>query len=230
MIYTVIADTEDFRKFSEELKKRDCRNTWQPLNLIPDDVFTYINDAKNDEVRLERLASYSTLFFALCKLYGKRNLTLSRTELGKPYLMENNERSRIHVSISHTDGAIAISLSDECDIGVDIQSEINTERIEKLEERFLYNINIKEEKIDERVLLLKTKGDTAIFLDAEFSNPSNIDFTLKWAYCESILKCDGCGFNGLKKISEIQSKTKSSIKKITINKRKFSLVTTIKVL
>ncbi len=223
MIYTVIADTEDFRILSEKLKKRDCHDLWQPLTLIPENVFEYIKNTKNDEVRLERLAAYSTLFFALCELYGKRGLTLCRPEYGKPYL-DGNE---IYISLSHTDGAVAVALSDEYELGVDIQSEIDEHRAARLEKRFFDNINIKEKNIPVNLFRLNITGDAAAF-EAIKAEPREDDFTARWAYCESLLKCDGSGFSGLEKISEIQEKTKTSIKKININKKQFTLSIAIK--
>ena len=136
MIYTVISDINNFKSARESAQKRDCHNKWQPLTLIPKDVISYIENGKNDEVRLERFTAYSTLFFALFELYGKKDVTLCRTDSGKPYLIENGNASKIQISISHSDGLVSVALSDEGDIGVDIQSEIDESRAERLEKRF----------------------------------------------------------------------------------------------
>jgi len=194
------------------------------------DILNYVSNTKSDKVRLERITAYSTLFYALFDLYGKRDLTLVRTELGKPYLLENNERSNINVSISHTNGLVAVALSDEYEIGVDIEREIDADRAERLEKRFFGNINIKEENINEKIFLLNFNGNTVIFENIESNEADTMDFTSKWVYGESLLKCDGCGFLGLDKISEIQENTKTSIRKIKVNKKQFFISTTIKAL
>ena len=98
MIYTVISDINNFKSARESAQKRDCHNQWQPLTLIPRDVISYIENGKNDEVRLERYTAYSTLFFALFELYGKKDLTLCRTDSGKPYLIENGNASKIQIA------------------------------------------------------------------------------------------------------------------------------------
>lgn len=229
MIYTVVADTKIFRTLSEKLKKRDCRDVWQPLTLIPKDVLDYIKNGKSEEIKIERLAAYSTLFFALFSLYGKKNFELCRKDSGKPYLTENGEISKIHISISHTEGAVAVALSDEYEIGVDVQSEIDENRAERLEKRFFNSININEENIPLKLLYLRLSGDNDTSLkEIENTEAEITDFTKKWAYCESLLKCDGGGFGSLEKISEIQKQAKVIIQTVKINTKPFVVVTAIK--
>ncbi len=228
MIYTVIADTEVFRTLSEKLNKRDCRDTRQPLTLIPEDIFDYIKSGKSEEIKIERLAAYSTLFFALSELYGKKNCSLCRTELGKPYLTECGELSKIHISISHTEGAVAVALSDECEVGVDIQGEIDENRAERLEKRFFKSINIKEENIPLKLLCLNLSDNAATFEEAVDIEKVISDFTEKWVFCEALLKCDGGGFGSLEKINEIQKQAQVSINRIKINKKQFAVAIAIK--
>ena len=223
MIYTVIADTEKFRTLSEIIQNRDCQNTWQPLTLIPESVLDYIRNTKNEEARLERIAAYSTLFFALSEIYGKCGVKLGRTEYNKPYLIDE----RIYVSISHTDGAVAVALSDEYEIGVDIQSEINMDSAARLEKRFFTDINIKEENIGVNILRMNIAADIARLEETKIE-PLQNDFTARWAYCESLLKCDGRGFASINNIDEILKQTKVSIKNIKVNSKQFAVATAIK--
>ena len=230
MIYTVISDINNFKSARESAQKRDCHNQWQPLTLIPKDVISYIENSKNDEVRLERFTAYSTLFFALFELYGKKDLTLCRTDSGKPYLIENGNASKIQISISHSDGLVAVAISDEGDIGVDIQSEIDKSRAERLEKRFFTDINIKEEIFPHKLFMLSFTEENVKL--EEFKNvEAKLDgFTAKWAYCESIMKCDGGGFGSLDKIPNLQEKTKTIIYKINPNSKELILAITKKVL
>lgn len=229
MIYTVVADTKIFRTLSEKLKKRDCRDVWQPLTLIPKDVLDYIKNGKSEEIKIERLAAYSTLFFALFSLYGKENFDLCRKDFGKPYLTENGEISRIHISISHTEGAVAVALSNEYEIGVDVQSVIDENRAERLEKRFFNSINIKEENVPLKLLYLRLSGDNDTSLEEIENTEAKVtDFTKKWAYCESLLKCDGGGFGSLEKIGDIQKQAKVIIQEVKINTKPFAVAIAIK--
>ena len=230
MIYTVISDINNFKSARESAQKRDCHDMWQPLTLIPNDVISYIENSKNDEVRLERFTAYSTLFFALFELYEKKDLTLCRTDSGKPYLIENGNASKIQISISHSDGLVAVALSDEGDIGVDIQSEIDESRAERLEKRFFTDINIKEEIFPHRLLYLDFSDNDTKLLEMEKPSKPGASFTEKWTYCESLLKCEGGGFGSLEKISKIQNNTKTQTLKINQDSKQFALSTTIKVL
>ena len=230
MIYTVISDINNFKSARESAQKRDCHNQWQPLTLIPKDVISYIENSKNDEVRLERYTAYSTLFFALFELYGKKDLTLCRTDSGKPYLIENGNASKIQISISHSDGLVAVALSDEGDIGVDIQSEIDKSRAERLEKRFFTDINIKEEIFSHKLFMLSFTEENVKLEEFKNAKAKFDGFTAKWAYCESIMKCDGGGFGSLDKIPNLKEKTKTIIYKINPDFKEFILAITKKVL
>ena len=228
MIYTVVADTKKFKEAYENAQIRDCHDTWQPLTLIPKDVLDYIKNGKSEEIKTERLAAYSTLFFALFSLYGNKNFAICRKDSGKPYLTENGEISAIRISISHTDGAVAVALSDEYEVGVDVQSEIDESRAERLEKRFFNSINTTEESIPPELLNLRF-GDNEMSLEPiKSTNIKVSDFTKKWAYCESLLKCDGGGFGSLEKISDIQKQTNVSIYTVEINEKPYAVATAVK--
>ena len=151
MIYTIVADIFDF---NEIYSKRDCHAEWQPLSLIPEDVLEYIESSRSEKTRLERFCAYFTLFLTVERFYKKKNLSISRTEHGKPYLVENGEKSNIHISISHTDGAIAVAISDEYELGVDLQINISEAQEKRLEKRFFDGVKIKNEIIDQEIYRL----------------------------------------------------------------------------
>lgn len=228
MIYTVISDINEFKSARESAEKRDC-HSWQPLTLIPSELRSYIENSGSDEVRIERLAAYSTLFFTLNKLYGEKCFGIARTPDGKPYLTEDGRSSDIRISISHSDGLVAVSISDEYEIGVDIQSEIEPARAQRLEKRFFSNINIKEDAFSQELLYLDFSGASLDLKKVEISDNDLDEFTKKWAFCESNMKCDGRGFGGIEKIAEIQKSTKTQVIKIKENSKCFALSTTIKV-
>ena len=104
MIYTVLVDILDF---CNAYKKRDCHVEWQPLSLIPTEVIEYINLAKSEKAMCERFAAYSSLFISLDKIFEKKNLSLSRTNNGKPYLTEKTEKSPAFTQILYFPTSIA---------------------------------------------------------------------------------------------------------------------------
>ena len=75
-----------------------------------------------------------------CTLVGipEGDLTIARTEKGKPYFLNNNS---VHFSVSHSGGIFACAFSDEV-IGIDIQEYKNRpdeeERCRKIARRFFH--------------------------------------------------------------------------------------------
>ena len=231
MIYTVIADINEPRK----VQKRDCHIAWQPLSLIPDEVLEYVNSAKSEKVRAERLAAYSALFTSLDKLFGKRNFALLRTADGKPYLTENGEKSSISISISHSEGLAAVSLSTDGEIGVDIQSEIATDVAEKLEKRFFDNVKVTDTSLESLIYFieLSASGEPVLTPISETDKIKLVDdvgleFTKKWAFSESVLKCCGTGFLGAANVNELSQNTKTAIYTLLTKTSAYALAITKK--
>ncbi len=136
---------------------------------------------------------------------------LKKGEHGKPYL----DGGDIKFNISHTDGEVAIAVSRDCEVGVDIEEKISPERSGKLEKRFFPGINLFEKTV-EKSLFEKEKNVN--YLEAyrlengEFS-PVNLlfaddSFTAKWTACEAVMKCDGRGFAALYDINELAQEMK----------------------
>ena len=124
---------------------------------------------------------------------------------------------------------MAVAISDKYEIGIDIQSEIDENRAERLEKRFFQSINIKEESINQKILYLNPcRESDIVFEEIEKSEKEISPFTRKWAYCESLMKCDGGGFASIEKISSIQKEITASTKIIEINKTPFVIATAIK--
>lgn len=231
MIYTVIADIEEIQK----AQKRDCHVAWQPLSLIPKDTLEYINNAKSEKVRAERLAAYSALFVALDKLFEKRGMLLHRTANGKPYLTENNEKSNVNISISHTDGLAVVSLSTDGEIGVDIQSEISDEMAKRLEKRFFDNVTVSNTSLETIIYFLEQSPDGQLILTPiseidkiKVSDNQGLEFTKKWAFSESVLKCCGTGFLGAASLDKLAQNTKTAIYTLSSKTNTYALAITKK--
>ena len=139
MIYTVIAYLGENRIEA----KRDCRVIRQPLSLLQAEIKAYIENTKNESVRAERELAYTTLLCSLKAFFDIEHPVIDRAADGKPYLVG----SSIHFNISHSDGVIAVCLSDEGEVGVDIQSEIDPQRAKRLEDRFFADLDVKSENL-----------------------------------------------------------------------------------
>ena len=224
MIYTVIVDILDFCNF---YNKRDCHIAWQPLSLIPDEIIKYIKSANSNEVKMERFAAYSALFIALKEFFGKTELVLERSEHGKPYLVENGVKSNIGISLSHSKGLAVISISDNFEIGVDIQAEINKDTALRLEKRFFEDVKIKSQKLDTKLFLLDAELKLQNIYEADnvkAEESKNESFTTKWAFSEAVIKCIGNGFLSASRVRELSPKTKTQIYEIKHKTNTYALV------
>lgn len=137
------------------------------------------------------------------KIFGCTHPEIKKSELGKPYFDFPSPRS---ISISHSDGAIAIALSDEkAEVGIDIQSEIEAEKAYRISHRFPF---VKErffkEITDVCVFKATLNRDSFSFEKISPSPCQNGDFTLLWTITEAVLKADGGGFSSAKKLEELE--------------------------
>lgn len=214
MIYTVI-------------KNMDCPLPRQSIEIIPNSVIKYIESARNEKTKKERLYAYTTLFFSLRELYKITDCSIARTEYGKPYLVSPNGTSPLpEISISHSDGIVAVSLSDEGEIGVDVQNEIDTLRAEKLMERFFRGVRTNVNFQPVSYLSLNTDSDGRLYLSMdETRSESELGFTHKWALCESALKCKGGGFSDIGQINNIIEAISADVRTIEYQGKTFAIST-----
>jgi phosphopantetheinyl transferase len=218
MIYTIICDTRK-RDFSH-LIKEDCRIERQSIPDFPEEIKEYIDRAKNSLAREERQAAYSTLLYSLRCLYGVEEPRIVREKDGKPRLVSHD----IFFNISHSDGLVAVSLSDRCDIGVDLQSEISPEKEKRLSERFLSGFSSLPFPLDISYLYLE--NDIFFILDLPISNGEKI--TDKWTSFESVLKLSGDGFGTASDAHKLAQNVKTDTRVIKLDNSLFSLSNSIK--
>ena len=191
MIYVIINDLEN--------TKRDCRTMRQPLNLLTGELKEYVENTKNEKIKSERIASYSTLLISLKELFSIENPEIERNENGKPYL----KGSEIYFSISHSDGLAAVALSDSREIGIDLQCSFDKDKEEKIDKRFLKDIKFKNDNIDIKYFLLL--DGTLKYYSPEISLEN--DFLFRWTFVEANIKCRGLNFSKLKEINELSKST-----------------------
>lgn len=249
MIYTIISDLSQLDNIYTQ--DRDCRYARQPLSLISKDIREYIDSTKNEQLRKERLLAYTTLFAFLSHSYGIENAFIERNEYGKPYFKIYKEKldleeektlksisiektkndhnkilENLHINLSHSDGLVAVTLSDEGEVGVDIQVDISEEKKEKLATRFFKNITVKSEKIGVKYLYFTIEEEKYKFTQVNPENCDENDAISRWTYAESVLKLDGKGFKNIEKIEKKSKKTRSEGKKIEKNQKKYVFFTT----
>ena len=90
MIYVLISDGRS-REITEQTEKRDCRLVRQPLSLLPTEIKEYIENTKNDSLRLERRLAYTSLFCGLTEFFGIDNAKVKRSKDKKPYIVINSD-------------------------------------------------------------------------------------------------------------------------------------------
>ena len=218
MIYTIICDTRK-RDFSH-LIKEDCRIERQSIPDFPEEIREYIDRAKNVTIREERLVAYSTLLYSLKCLYGVENPKITREKDGKPRLVSHD----IFFNISHSDGLVAVSISDKCDVGVDLQSEISPERESRLSARFLSGFSPLPHPLEISYLYLENNR----FFTLDLPMAKGERFTERGTCFESVLKLSGDGFGAASDIGKIAQNTKTDTRVIKIDDTLFSLSNSIK--
>ena len=213
MIYTVIATLGENRI---ETKNRDCRIVRQPLSLLQGEIKEYTDRPTNENARAERRLAYTTLLCALKSFYNVENPRIAVNEYGKPYIADCG----LYFNLSHSDGSVAVCISDEGEVGVDIQSEIDPERAKRLEGRFFTDLSVKSEDIDIQYYFLDIRDGEAIL--GEITLPTAVEcFTAKWSYAESLMKLYGRGFADTSNVSKLCNNARSVVKSVKLNRNYF---------
>ena len=220
MIYVVISGGT-IRK-NELINKRDCRVLRQPQSLLPDEVKKYIENTANEKTKDERNLAYISLFSALKVFYSLDRCTLERSKNGKPYI-STSLPSPIFFSLSHSDGMTAVALTDENNIGVDIQGAVDEEKAKRLENRFLSQVTAENSNFEINYYYLTFNDDLVTLETIEPKKDNNSDFLSKWVFAEANIKCLGLTFSDISKINEISKFTKTQ----TISFENFKIATTI---
>lgn len=212
MIYTVISS---LRKNGIKTKSRDCRIIRQPLSLLQGELSEYVESAKNETVRAERGLAYTTLLCALKTFFDIDNPAIKRNKFGKPYLADCN----IRISLSHSDGTVAVALSDEGEVGIDIQAEIDERRAERLKDRFFADFEAEGDNLSVKYYFCDISEDKAVIEELDLAMAAVDGFTAKWAYAESLMKLFGRGFADAGSLPALAENSKTEIREISFDKK-----------
>lgn len=193
---------------------------WEKIKSKKEDGYEALIDSLSDYVSSsgkknleERLITSALLYTALCYLKNRGEIenvgALKKGEYGKPYLDGGDAK----ISLSHSDGGVALAVSKDREIGVDMENEIGHERAERLEKRFFREEKLSENTLENATLPKKIGGENLKAyslkngeLVSEKFLPTDGSFTSKWTVCEAIMKCDGRGFSALHDISTLAEK------------------------
>ena len=149
----------------------------------------------------------STLLFSLKEFFANTDPKLERNKNGKPYIKDSN----IYISLSHSDDICAVALSDEGEIGVDIQCYVDEAKAERLTKRFLSEIKPRQDEMNIKCLYMTLTEKTALFGEICLNKDNETDFLTKWVYLESVIKAYGLSFSDISKITELKENTKTTI-------------------
>lgn len=211
MIYVVITDLQN--------SKWDCRIARQPHYILTDQIREYIEKTRNENKITERTLAYTTLLCSLDRFFSVKEPVIDRNHNGKPALLNCD----IHISISHCDGVAVTALTDDGEIGVDIQSVIDEDKAKRLEERFLSGISVKQNEVNIKYFSVAFTDKGACFNEILTENDETIDFLSKWVYTESVIKAFGLSFSDISKINDLSSSTETK----TVKYKNFKIATTI---
>lgn len=214
MIYILISDLGLTRE-NEENNKRDCRILRQPPALLPEEIREYIDGTKNENTRAERNLAYTSLLSGLKILLNIVDCNIEKDADGKPFLVTKDknvyqkEGKKIYISLSHSDYVSAVCISDEGDVGIDIQSEIDSARAERLKERFLGNIEAVNSTIDVEIYYCSLTPAEVVLEAINLADCDDGRFTSKWVMAESLMKLYGRGFGDLSRVKNNTGSTQT---------------------
>ena len=219
MIYTVISTLKENRIDKD---KRDCRIIRQPLSLLSEDIKKYIQLGKSEMHKAERKLAYTTMLCALKVFYSIDFPRIEKNEYGKPYLADSN----IRISLSHSNGVVAVCISDEGEVGVDLQTQIEPERAERLKERFFTSLQVKNESISTEYYYCDLSGEDAEIYSITLPDfqPCEADFSARWVSAESIMKLIGRGFADADKTGTLAEICRTEIKTVDLGEKYYLAV------
>ncbi len=211
MICTVIADIRNVTP--------EC-----PFYKLGDEVKDHIFAAKNPNLRKERIGAYLTLY-ALTERIFSSSPKIIWANNGKPFYEDEN----IYFNISHSKDMIAVSISDTKQIGVDIEGEIDSDKAQRLEDRFFRGLTFSDAPLAADYLYARVSscGNVEFFEIASSggfsvenedviitSVQTSDSFSARWTLYEATMKSGGGGFTSLPCLDMMLLESRADIKKI----------------
>jgi len=257
MIYTVFAeisglDTDSIIKkggidrpdaFSDNIILKSPQGNFSDVE-ISSEIMEHILKANDPRLKSERCAAYY-LLSALCKKIIGFTPKIVWNNIGKPSFVNNC----FHFNLSHTKNMVAVSVSDQGAVGVDVECEISEERAARLERRFFSELSISDRPLDVQYFYCRINsfGGEFIPLSENFSEVGEVfcdnavlpirsfkktfvseSFSAKWTLYEASLKCDGGGFTSLPCLNMLLLETKADLILVETEDEKYYLSTSLR--
>jgi phosphopantetheinyl transferase len=195
----------------------------QSVPYLEDNILEYISSAKNQLVKDERVAAYTSLLASLKEFFAIDFPLITRENGKKPSITSH----KVFFNISHCDGVSVVSLSDTDDMGVDIQTDPDEKTMERLKKRFISNVRYNPGDIDITFYLLE-KSDNELMFSEICGETIPTDFSDKWSAMESVMKLYGSGFSALPDIDDLCAKSTTNVINIKIADKYYSIANSIK--
>jgi hypothetical protein len=175
-------------------------------------TLSYIRKTKNEELKRIRVHAYLSLFATLKTFFSAEGKV---THEGKPEFIYNEqadgEKKKLYISISHTDKITLVAVSDEGEIGVDIEGVISPEKADRVEKRYLENVEIRYTGWDIPLFYYDLESDSFISLDhGKIAVGTSAEYSAQISDDESVTdtessKADFC--NGIKLLYDLSVKS-----------------------
>lgn len=159
---------------------------------------SFITETKNTKLRGERIFSYLLLSYAYYENFKAPMPFVVKDGNGKPYF--NN--GEIYFNISHTDNLAAVIISDEGEVGIDVQ-KISQKVSERLMEKTLKeSVRVEKSKsLTEPVFLRAAGGKIALDTLTFKKGTAEPSFFRKWTEREALAKADGRGLSYISRVN-----------------------------
>lgn len=218
---------EEYAPSAEEMRE-------EILGSFPKEIYSIVAGTKNKALAHKRAGAYITLYNTLRHFLERDEIILSKTESGKPCLLNKARDAEINVkiSLSHCDTLAAVSVSDEGEVGVDIEEKISEEREKRLSERFFESQSRVKERISPIYLLATLTEDmTSIFAEipeAKLQISDTSDFSTRWTLSEALMKCDGRGFAAIGEVERLKEISSADTRSFTYKGKTYYISTVAK--
>lgn len=199
LLYLLSKKTQDIDALWQKIKTK-YENTSLVASL--EDYISASGKKNHEERILVAALLMASLGHMKCFNHECREpLTFEKDDIGKPYFTGTNLR----VSIAHNEDFVVIAYAKWGGIGVDIESEIDEEKAEKLSKRFPNIGLLKAEQNGDgsigKILAFEMSVED-VFTPISLAS-ADCSFTAKWTAAEAIMKCDGGGFSSLPELQKL---------------------------
>ncbi len=160
-----------------------------------------------------------------------QNVEITRAPNGKPMLVGSD----IHFNISHSGDLIVLAMSNEREVGVDVQENIDSARAARLSGRYFTKPIVTHPLSDAKYFYISQTDRSVDFVFMDKKTPDCIlvprsqnEYTDVWTVGEAILKCDGRGFEAMTQLDEIAGTAMTDTVNLILDGKRYSLTVAVR--